>query len=617
MIKPINVITHNVSEALMNVAKDNSVSASKLFFKINSVTTFAKDSDSDFIEISNENLNKFKEEKSLRNSTITFEQKYNIEIKSRKTGDPFDYINSQIVFEENDTLAYFIIKRNSRLKYYDGLYDDFINYITEQKLRSNIMLYLFDVDYEKTIEEFVNVIKQIKIITFREDKKFLVAKGIDGVQAIVSKLIMTIEEQSEIGEEDSEGKVDYSNRGFLINCSKDEQLFEFIKPQQGKHGRTCTGKIIEVETINLNDTPTFTMNDTIEIQESFENIKYLSTRSGFLVKKDNKYDVSNNMDVNEISFKTTGTINSNLDAEISINVTKADPLEDAVEEGMHVKVRALSVKGNIGPDTKIETRDITINGQTNHTSFIKCVNANIGLHRGKIIGRNVTISTLEDGEIIADTAIIKNAIRGNIRAKVIEIGTLGSYVKMEASQYIQVDIIKGEENKFIIDTSIVSDFDSNKKDDEIYLAKLEEEFTFLSKSLINTTEKVKKNLKPCEKIKEAIIKSKNQGISIPDSLIKNFKLCRIMRARYKKLKEDFEYKKSQIEKLKEKLQESGLDIFDTKVVVNKPIKGYNSIIYKLSNPEREITLKTDEKMTKTTFKLRENYDGVLQIINMS
>jgi len=186
---------------------------------------------------------------------------------------------------------------------------------------------------------------------------------------------------------------------------------------------------------------------------------------------------------------------------------------------------------------------------------------------------------------------------------------------MEPSEYIQVDIAKGEENKFIIDTSIVSAFDKDKEKDNDYLKQLQEELELLSKALKNTTEKIKKNLEPCKKIKANIIKIKNQGINIPNNLLKNFKLCKTMRVRHKKLKEDFEYKKSQIEKLNAQLHETSVDVFDTKIVVKKPVTGYNKIIYKLSSPQREIKLKTDERTNKLIFKLIEDKEGILRIVN--
>ncbi len=617
MIKPVKVITSNVLGELQHIASENAILDSTLRIELNAVTTLVKTSDTDFFEIPDDALSTYKEESSLRDNTLELKQNYDIKIKSKRTDYPFKDMHSQIEFKENDTLAYLVIKQGSRLKYKKGLYEDFLDYITEQKLRSNIMLYLFDADYQNTIKEFVNLIQKIKLLTFKEDKKILISKSIDATLGVESKLIMNIEQKSDVGVEDSTGKVDYANRGVFINCAQGEQLFEFIKPQQGEHGRTCRGRIIEAKTINLDETPTFTVDDSIEIQDSFENIKYLATKSGFLTKNENKYDVTNNLDIGEISFKTTGTINSNLDADITINVTRNDPLEDAIEKGMHVKVRKLSVKGNIGPDTKIETRDISVTGQTHDSSSIKCVNADIRQHRGKVTGREVKIHTLEGGKVVADKVTVEHAVRGKIRAKTIEVGTLGSNVTMESSKYIQVDMINGGENKFIIDTSIKSAFDEHKKPDAAYLEKLEDELKLLIKTLKDTTAKVKKNLEPCKKIQDTIMKSKKEGLDIPDKLVKNFKICKVMMARYKKLKEDFKYKKSQVEKVKNGQLESDLDIFDAKIVVNKPIEGFNSIAYRLSNPEREIVLKTDKRMNKTTFKLREEHDGALKIVNVN
>lgn len=617
MISPTKVVTDNVLEEILHVAREESVNESTLRIELNSVTTLVKTSTKDFTEIPQESVDTYKDEKFLRDDTLEFKQQYNIKIRSKRSDYPFKYMHSQVEFEKNDTLAYLVIKQGSRLQYHKKLYEDFLEYITEQKLRANIMLYLFDVDYESTIKEFVNIIEKMKLFVFKEDKKILISKGIDSIEGVKSQLIMNIEEKSNVGVEDSMGKVDHSNRGLFINCTQGEQLFEFIKPQKGQYGRTCRGEIIDTKTINLDETPTFTVDDSIEIQDSFENIKYIATKSGFLLKEGNRYDVSNNLDIGEISFKTTGSINSNLDADITINVKKNDPLEDAIEEGMHVKVKKLFVIGNIGPDTKIETREISVNGQTHDRTLIQCVNADIKQHRGKVRGREVKIHTLEGGVVVADRAIIEHAVRGKIRAKVIEIGSLGSNVIMEASKNIQVDIINGGENKFIIDTSITSAFDNIKKPDINYVQKLEGELKLLSNALKDITEKVKKNLEPCKKIQDAIVKKKKEGADIPDSLVKNFKICKVMMVRYKKLKEDFKYKKSQLEKVKNGQLESNLDIFDAKIVVKKPIEGFNTIVYRLANPNREIVLKTDKRMNKTTFKLREEYDGSLRIVNIN
>jgi len=615
-MSPVNITTSNVQKELLRIATKNNFSPSELYIKVRSISTFFKDSDLNLVEIFSKDFDTYRHEDSLRDETMQFQQEYNIDIKHKEDSYPFRNMISEIEFKNSDTMAYLVIKKGSKLTYYSELYEDFLSYIIEQKLRSGIMLYLFDVDYKSIIKQFVDVIEKIKSITFKEDKKILLSQGLEEIEAVNAKTLMTIEDENDIGSEDEAGRVNYSNRGFLISCSPGEELFEFIKPQQGEHGRTCRGELIAVEIIDLDTTPLFTVENNIEVQDSFENIKYLSTKSGYLVKTGNQYDISNSIDVGEISFKTTGTINTDLDSEISINVIKENPLEDAIEEGMHVIVQNLSISGSIGPNTKIETRNLSITGQSHNDSSIKCVNANIGLHKGKVVGRRVEVTTLEGGEIIADVAIVKNAMRGKIRARTIEIGTLGSHVTMEASQYIQIDKVKGEENQFIINPLVTSAFE-NKEDDDEYLKKTKEELVLLLQAFKQSTEQVKKNLEPCKKIREAVIASKEKGIEISASLLQKFKSCRIMQVRYKKLKEDEEYKKSKYEELEKKASNSNFNVFDSKIVLNEPINGYNHIIYRLNKPLVDIKLTTDEKMSKKIFKLIEDEVGILKIVNIS
>ncbi len=66
---------------------------------------------------------------------------------------------------------------------------------------------------------------------------------------------------------------------------------------------------------------------------------------------------------------------------------------------------------------------------------------------------------------------------------------------------------------------------------------------------------------------------------------------------------------------KKKLSTDKLDIFDAKIVVNEPLKGFNNIVYILNNPPKEIEINTNESMSKKIFKLKEDEDGVFKIIN--
>ena len=88
-----------------------------------------------------------------------------------------------------------------------------------------------------------------------------------------------------------------------------------------------------------------------------------------------------------------------------------------------------------------------------------------------------------------------------------------------------------------------------------------------------------------------------------------------MKVYYKKIKEDFEYKEAQIEKLKKKIFRTSIDSLDTEIMLKQSLRGYNSIQYILNNLQREITLKTNESMKRQVFKLIEDEEGILNIIN--
>jgi len=251
-----------------------------------------------------------------------------------------------------------------------------------------------------------------------------------------------------------------------------------------------------------------------------------------------------------------------------------------------------------------------------HESSIKCINANIHLHKGKVTGRKVEVTTLDGGEIIADTAIITNAMSGTIRAKTIEISVLGSHVIMEASQSIRIKRVKGEENKFIFESSVNNSFNENKKDNEKYLAKLKNKLSTSIKAFKEITAMIKKNLAPCEKIKAIIIKKKNENSQIPADIIKKFKICKLMKINYKKSKEKVNYEKSQYLKQEQISSTNILNIRDAKIILDEALHGYNYIKYKLDKPKVDIELRTEDSMRKKVFKLIEDEDGVSKIINI-
>ena len=133
MIKPVSLTTKNVAKEIESVSQNYSIPISKLYIEINSVVTFIKDGESKFVEIYDEDFDEYKKEKYLRDRTVEFEQEYEVSILPRYRGYPFENLISEIEFDKRNVSAYFVIKKGSKLEYYSELYQDFLNYIIQEK----------------------------------------------------------------------------------------------------------------------------------------------------------------------------------------------------------------------------------------------------------------------------------------------------------------------------------------------------------------------------------------------------------------------------------------------------------------------------------------------------
>jgi len=92
----------------------------------------------------------------------------------------------------------------------------------------------------------------------------------------------------------------------------------------------------------------------------------------------------------------------------------------------------------------------------------------------------------------------------------------------------------------------------------------------------------------------------------------------MMQTRYKKSKESLEHTQEQYEKEELRQFSHSANIKDAQLTTNEALRGFNHIVYKLnknSETDIDIELKTDESMREKVFKLIENRDGVLEIVN--
>jgi len=262
--------------------------------------------------------------------------------------------------------------------YYDALEHDLIAAISKRKLRANLSINIFDQVMYKELSHFMAKIRVAGMYTFDTKQVFLISEGIEPVPTVNDALILHYETNRE--QENHDDRVDYYKRGYLKSVTEGEMLIEYIKPKLGESGRNCSGVFLKPKEPIVKHEPTFGVTDNINVVVGDDNITYVARVGGYVTFENNTYDIRQEVEIGEISFKTTGSIESALDADVSINVKESDTLKDAIGMGMEVEVNEIRVDGNVGPNAVVRANKAIIEGQTHKSSKIYAQKVQINIH---------------------------------------------------------------------------------------------------------------------------------------------------------------------------------------------------------------------------------------------
>ncbi|CAI6149982.1 MAG: hypothetical protein SPLUMA2_SPLUMAMAG2_01662 [uncultured Sulfurimonas sp.] len=170
-------------------------------------------------------------------------------------------------------------------------------------------------------------------------------------------------------------------------------------------GRNYRGEFLEPTEPVIAHEVTFNIDATIKEVSTEESVEYRANENAYIAFDDNTYTIKTDMDVGEISFKITGSINSGVDSDVSLNVSETDLEKDAIGTGMSVEVTEIDIDGNVGSNARVVALRATVAGQTHKTACIKADDLDINVHKGKAYGKNIKVTRLEHGEIDGDFAI--------------------------------------------------------------------------------------------------------------------------------------------------------------------------------------------------------------------
>jgi len=556
------------------------------------------------MEINKNNIDQFKDDDFLLNEDLQIKQQYKVEIFKKDTNElPI----LDIVLGGNKYLTKIVatVKKNLDVKYNSKLKDYIVGQIYKRLIKQSILISIFQNDMEQEISK---IISKIRINNFlEEDHVFTVCDCIDPIWPINDSLIFHYKKNLNI--KDKQGRVDYSKRGYIQAVKKGDIVIEYIKAKVGKNGRNCKSEYIKVNEPEEKYSIDFGVSENIQRKEDENRIIFVAKKDGYVNLNGDKYDIDDNMELNEISFKTTGSIEAGVNTNVAINIKENDALKDAIGAGMSVETTELKVEGNIGSGAVVKAKKVDIAGQTHKTASIYADNININVHRGYAQGDIVNINRLEGGKINAKTVKINQAIGGEVIAEKIFIKQLVSNVNLTASKIIEISELKGNNNKLTIDPSMVTGFQENIDNLNLELKKIEVLIKDTKKIVKQKKILIERNRESAEMVKLKIMELKKARQKPAATLVKKIKDFHQLVSLYNALLE--KYKKENIERdnIKKEIDDIQSTILQAKIINHSVWTEYNEIRFVLLSPKIEISHTTkDGEISKeiTLVKMGEN-----------
>ncbi|ECL4319533.1 DUF342 domain-containing protein [Campylobacter jejuni] len=344
----------------------------------------------------------------------TMVQKFLIEIYPKTQKNCF-----VVKLKSNPSLTYLKANINflDNFKYYPNLKFDILQNIYKVMIKQKFLILRLDKNLFDKIDDFILSIQKSPSI---KEIELEIAKGVDKIEHKSDEIIY----HRDVNEECFDENINYDEGNYCKPIEKNELLFEYIYRILGKEGRNLRGEILHLNPIAFFDNPFIIKDESIYTEELEDRIKYFSANYGFLNKDRSGYSVTNNLKLSQVGLKTTGSIKTNTDENINLEITNFDINDDAVKSGIvNVQASDIKVNGSIGA-TKLYGRNISIKGLTHAKSEIFAQDIFITTHKGTLQADTVYIKNLENGIVIAKNVFVENCMGGKIEAENIYICNL-------------------------------------------------------------------------------------------------------------------------------------------------------------------------------------------------
>lgn len=611
-LKPIIVRTSNVAKELLQVAANAHCPVQSLDFNLLDTQTFSRKDANDhegWIELNDEDRKGISEELFL-DPAFELKQVHEIEIFQATTRSPLDTIDMAIGGNPSLCKVYLTIKQGSVVQYYDTFREDFLQLVRKKMLRAHLMVDMFDSMMAANLKELLAKIQVQGTYTFDKPERYLIAQAYEPVPTINDALVLHYDAKRK--NEDEHGRIDYSKRGYVISAVENELLIEYVKPKIGENGRNCRGEFMTPVEPTVKNEPTFTIGEHIAVIDTPTSVEYRAKTGGYVTFEGGMYNIKTEVEVTEISFKTTGSINTELNADVSINVKEKDFMKDAIGQGMEVTVNVIHIDGSVGANAKVTANKADVEGQVHQSAVIRAEDLRINIHKGTAYGKKVHITRLEHGTVEADEVFITQAIGGKIRAKEITIEMLGSHVKMTASRKIEIQKLSGGENQFVIDP-LINESVENLAERYEKMEQAKQSIREIQKELAGYEQTWQDNASSMEELKRKLAHYKSNGVQMPVAFVQKYQQFQHFKEKMEALRDELKTKEDQYDWLAQKHIALQSEIFDARIINHDSWHNHNEIIFKLINPQIDVSYVPHENMDEEILGLYQDADGEFTI----
>ncbi len=585
------VETANPYGEILNLAKHFGVDSKFIDFDIIEIKTECKVAgESQPRQIPAEKLNIFDDDKFFVEKVESIKQSYLVQFYDVRRAKPMPLPNVVINANKNLTKILATVSQNADTIYFKEFDKKLINFIYKKLIKVGILV---GIRNKTMLEEVAKIYSVLRVKEFIDkDYTFVVTAGVNVNPSADDALVFHYKNKNKSADEND--KVDYANRGYLLGVTENELIFEYVKLREGANGRDVRGNLLPTQKAKATIAKMPEHTENIYSKEDEEGIKFFSKKSGYVQEEKGVFDIKDELDVNEISFKTTGSVDTGLDTNVTLNVKEKDLTKDAIGTGMTVEANEINIEGNVAANAVVKANKVVIGGQTHAKALIEAKDAKIAVHIGSFDGEYVEIDRLEGGKVKAKKAVIKSAIGGEIIAESVVIDTLVSNSNIIIADTLEIKKLKGVNNKILVDFSMIKNTGEQINERMAKIKAIREQIVKMPRTLESKRCVIEENKGPINVIKAKIEELKSTNNTPPVTFMKKLKEYQQLVHEYNALLKEFREKKAVIAELKSEIANIQDGIFNSKVINHSNWREFNEIKFRLVDPARDITYSTRE-----------------------